>query len=178
MCSPSLVVYRTGPTGPVSPSDGSAVCRAGPHRCDEPVAAAVHGLDHPLGLAVVADGPTHLLDPAGDGRFGDEPAAPDGVHQLFLRHHPVPVRDQVDEHVEGLRLQRDLGALPAQLEQRGVQLEVVEAVDGGHVIECATAGRVPAGRAFRPSRRMAGQGRLSSGAVEEVCHAHVAVEPT
>jgi vacuolar-type H+-ATPase subunit E/Vma4 len=48
------------------------------------------------------------------------------------------VRDQVDEHVEGLRLQRDLDALSAQLEQRGVQLEVVEAVERGHVIECAT----------------------------------------
>ena len=58
MCSPSLVVYRTGPTGPVGPSGGSASVEPARDRCDEPVAAAVHGLDHPLGLAVVAEGAT------------------------------------------------------------------------------------------------------------------------
>jgi hypothetical protein len=81
--------------------------------------------DHPLRLPVVADRAPHLLDPAGDRRLRDEPAAPDRVHQLFLRHDPVPMRHQVGQHVERLRLERHRLPVAAQLVQGGVELESV-----------------------------------------------------
>ena len=118
---------RRRPGRPAAPPPaGPGVRRPGHlHRADEPVAAAVHRPDHLLRLPVVPERAAHLLDPAGDGGLGDEPAAPDGVHQLVLGDHPVAVRDQVGQDVERLRLQRDRPARTPQLEQRGVQLQTV-----------------------------------------------------
>jgi hypothetical protein len=72
---------------------------------DELVAVTVHGPHHGLASTVIPDGLTDLLDPAGDRRLADEPAAPDLIHQLLFRHHAVMVLDEVDEHAECLRLQ-------------------------------------------------------------------------
>ena len=85
-------------------------------RSDEPVSAAVHGPDEPLGLSVVADRLACLLDPAGDRGFADEPPAPDVVHQLYLGHYPVPMVHKVGEHLENLRLHRHAQAGPPQLD--------------------------------------------------------------
>ena len=98
-------------------------------RSDEPVAAAVHGPDEPLGLPVVADRLAGLLDPAGDRGLADEPPTPDVVHQLFLGHHPVAVVHQVGEHLEDLRLDRHPYAGAPQLDLREVELQVLEGDD-------------------------------------------------
>jgi len=86
----------------------------------------VQGLDHALGLSVVADRSSGLLDPAGHGRLADEPPAPDLVHQLFLADDPIAVVDQIDQDVERLRFQRDPFTVSAQLEQGEVELKFGE----------------------------------------------------
>lgn len=97
------------------------------HVGQEAVPPAVVGPDEHLGLPVVAEGASRLLDAAGHRGLADEATAPDLVHELFLGHHAAPVRDEVDEHVERLRLQRYDAAVVPELETVGVQLERSEA---------------------------------------------------
>ena len=92
----------------------------------EPVAAAVQCLDHPLGLSVVPERATSLLDPTGHRGLADEPAAPQGVHQLFLGDDAVAVPHEVGEHVEDLRLHGHRHAVPPQLEGGEIQLHPLE----------------------------------------------------
>ena len=82
---------------------------------EELVAAAVDGADHRLLPAAVPDCPARRLDPAGQGRVGDEAAAPDLVEQLGPWHDPVVVPDQVGQDLEDLGLQVAGDAAPAQL---------------------------------------------------------------
>ena len=82
------------------------------------------GPDHPLSVAVVAERPPDLLDPAGDGRLADETAAPDPVHQLLFRNHPITVRDEIGQHIERLGLQRHRNTAPPHLEQGRVELQI------------------------------------------------------
>ena len=95
-------------------------------RSDEPVAVAVHRTDEALGLPVVADRLSHLLDPAGHRALADEPPAPDAVHQLLLGHHPVAVVDQVREDFEDLPLDPHPDTGAPQLDPRQIKLEIVE----------------------------------------------------
>jgi hypothetical protein len=95
-------------------------------RSDEPVTAAMHGPDEPLRLPVIADRLAGLLDPAGDRRLADEPAAPDAVHQLFLRHHPIAMVHQVREHLEDLPLDPDPLTRTPQLDPRQIKLQILE----------------------------------------------------
>jgi hypothetical protein len=89
----------------------------------------VVGPDDPLVAAAVADRPAGRLDPAGQGRVGHEPAAPDLVQQLGPGDQPVAVADQVGEDGEHLRLQMTGDAAAAQLLAALVELAVAEPVD-------------------------------------------------
>ena len=97
---------------------------------DELVAAAVHGADHLLRCAVVADGDPGGSHPAGERRLADEAVPPDRVQQLRLRHDPVAVLDQVGQDVEDLRLDVHRRPAPPDLEARRVDHTVVELVHG------------------------------------------------
>jgi hypothetical protein len=98
-------------------------------RCQEPVAATVERADHPLLPTAVADRPAGGLQPARQRRLGHEPAAPDLVEQLVLGDHPVPVADEVAQHLEDLRLQVAGPAAPAQLVAEEIELAVSKPVD-------------------------------------------------
>src|SRR5262249_33913981 len=73
------------------------------NRSDEAVAAPVRGTDDARGAAVVADSLARRFDAAGERRLADEAIAPNVVEELFLRHDPIALLDQVAEHVEHLR---------------------------------------------------------------------------
>jgi hypothetical protein len=94
-----------------------------PHVGDEPVTAPVDRPDHSLLVTVVRQCPADLLDPAGDCRVADEPVVPHGIHQLFLADHTVAVVDEMAQHVERLRLERDDDPCAPQLEQLRVELD-------------------------------------------------------
>ena len=84
------------------------------------------GADQALRVPVVPQRSAHLFDPAGDGRLGDEAATPDRVHQLFLADNAFAVADEVDQHLEGLRLQANAFAAPTQLESIRVKFKVLD----------------------------------------------------
>ena len=77
------------------------------HLGDELVAPAVHGADHTLGTAAVAQRLAGTLDPRCERRLADEGVTPDLLQQLALGHDPVAVLDEHDEEVEHLGLQMD-----------------------------------------------------------------------
>ncbi len=88
---------------------------------DEAETLAGHGADQPLRLAAVAHRLARGVDPAGQGRFRDDPPAPNRVQQIVLGDNAVAVADQVHQQVEHLRLQRDRFAAPPQFAARHVE---------------------------------------------------------
>lgn len=84
--------------------------------------------DPTLGLPVVGERSTGSLDPRGQRRVADEPAAPHLVEKLRLGDHPVSVLDEVTEHVEDLRLHVHLSSRSPQLETERIQGELSERV--------------------------------------------------
>ena len=131
MCSPSLACSGSAPDGRPSVDRRVDRCvgRPAPARAldvgDEAVATAVQGAHDPLRLPVVAEGPADLLDPAGDSGLGDEAAAPDRVHQLFLGHDAVAVADQVGQTSKAWGSIGTRCPVTAQLEKRLVELHAV-----------------------------------------------------
>jgi hypothetical protein len=91
----------------------------------------VHRRDHSLLLTVVADRSPRLFESARQRRLTDEAIAPHGVEQFGLGDEPVAVGDQVNEHVEHLRLDVDDLAAAPEHELVEVQLAVLESVHGG-----------------------------------------------
>ena len=65
------------------------------HRRDEPVAAAVRGLDEARRVRIVAERLAQLADRALEHGVADEHARPDRVEQLLLRDQPARPRGQV-----------------------------------------------------------------------------------
>jgi hypothetical protein len=65
--------------------------------------------------AAVARCPARGIDAAGQGRFRNDPAAPDAIDKVVLAHHELPVAQQVDQEIEHLRLDRDEVAAADQL---------------------------------------------------------------
>ena len=127
-------------------ASGSALAAGGAGWCggvgalddvgDELVAAAPHRAHDALGCAVVADGLTERLDPAGQGGVADEAVTPHRVEELLLGDHPMSLLDQQDQHVEHLRLDRAHLPVAAQLVALWLELAVPE--DVAHRL---TAGR-------------------------------------
>jgi hypothetical protein len=65
-----------------------------PDRADEAKPLAGRGADEPLRLAAVADGASRRIDPAGQGRFRDHPAVPDGFDKLVLADDAAAIGDE------------------------------------------------------------------------------------
>lgn len=98
---------------------------------DEAVAPSVPRADHRLALPVVAHRLPRLLDAGGERGLRHEAAAPRGIEELGLGHHPVAVLDEVDQHAEHLRLERDLVVPVDELEGAGVERQRPEPVAHG-----------------------------------------------
>src|SRR4029077_19507132 len=79
---------------------------------DEAKALSRESADDRLILTAIADGFPRGVDAAGQSRFGDDAAVPDGLHQIVLGDDAVAVLDQVDQQIEHLRLYSDIFATP------------------------------------------------------------------
>ncbi len=110
-------------------SRGDTIGGDGP---DESVAAAANGSDVALRLSVVTQCPARRFDPARQRRLTDKPAAPHRIEELFFGDDALVVADQVDHHVEHLRLDADDAVAATQFVASGVQHEVVESPDTRH----------------------------------------------
>ena len=95
----------------------------------EAVAAPVHGLDHPRPLGAVAQRTPRGGDAARQHAVAHRGARPQRSQQLRLRNHALAVAEQVQEHVEGARLELRELAAAAQLVALLVELAVGEAPD-------------------------------------------------
>jgi len=88
---------------------------------DEPEPFARDRPDQPLLLAAIADRLAHRIDMAGEGRFGDDPPAPDRIQQIVLADDARAVLDQMSQQVEDLRPDRHHRLPPRQLPPLGVE---------------------------------------------------------
>ena len=80
-------------------------------------------------MPVVAHRAARRLDPARESGLADEPIAPDVVEQFMLRHHPIPMGDQVDEDIEHPGLDVDRIVTAPQLEAHRVERVLTEPND-------------------------------------------------
>ena len=111
-------------------------CGIKPHRphvdvADEAQALSGDGPDHFLFPATVADSLARSIDAAGEGRIGDDPAAPDGSDEIIFADHAVAVLHQIDEEIEHLRL--DGNVLRAAKQLATVVIKRMFAKDKLHV---------------------------------------------
>ena len=112
---------------------------------DEADAAAVHGPDPFLLLAVVADGAAGGLDAAGQGGVGDDAPVPHDLDQLVLADEPAGIARQVADELEHLRLDRRQRAGAPELERLQVDLDIPEAQTGRHCPLPSNEGQVTPG---------------------------------
>ena len=96
------------------------------HLADKADALARDRADEVLALAAVADRPAQRVDSAGQRRFRYDPSAPDRGDEIVLAHHAVAVRNEMDQEVEDLRLERDQLAVTLELPAIGVEVEISE----------------------------------------------------
>ena len=85
------------------------------HVADEAKTFSRKGADHDLILAAVADRPARGIDPARQGRFGDDAAIPHRLDQIVLGDDVVAVFDQMNQEIEHLRFDRHAFAAAGQL---------------------------------------------------------------
>ena len=95
----------------------------------EAVAAAMNGLDQAPARALVADRAPRRGDRARQHRFRHRLAGPERVEELAFRDHSIAGAQQVEQHIEDLRLDLDEPSRTAQLEARIVELAVREGED-------------------------------------------------
>ena len=95
----------------------------------ELVPPPVDRADHRLAMPVVADRAACGLDPARQRGLADEPITPHIVEQFVLRHHPIPMGDQVDEHIEHAGLHVDRFVTAPKLEAHQVERILSETND-------------------------------------------------
>jgi hypothetical protein len=128
------------------------------HGAGDRVSAASQGLEDPLGLFCAqhtADRP----DLHGPDGLDDSAARPEHLQELRFRDHAPRVLEQVAQHVEALRRQRqDLGTA-RQLIAVFVELELIEA------IQHERHSRIRTVRAYSPAA--ASRGRSASRAQTE-----------
>jgi hypothetical protein len=96
------------------------------HGCDPAHALSGKRAHKFLLVAAVADGPAHRVNAAGQGRFRDDAAAPDRFNQIVLADDAIAIRDEINQNVENLRLDRDNGAAQAQFTALAVEREILE----------------------------------------------------
>ena len=71
-------------------------------RGDKAIAAAMHGLDHPLGPPTVANRPAHRLEALGQRGLADALVRPQALEEFLLGHHAGAMRDEIGEYDEAL----------------------------------------------------------------------------
>ena len=76
--------------------------------------------------AAIPHGAAHGSDAAWQDRVAHGFTGPQGVEELVLRHDPIAIRDQVEEHVEYLRFEPDALSSPPQFEAALVDNAVEE----------------------------------------------------
>jgi hypothetical protein len=103
-------------------------------RGDEPVAATMDGPHDALVASAVTHRLAELLDPRRQRRLRHELMAPDGVQELGLGDHTVPVFDQMGEHVEHLRLDVHELATARQLVAGRVEQVVAKTVPHRQIV--------------------------------------------
>ena len=101
------------------------------HGSSEPESPPRECLDDGLSRPIVADRAAHRIDAGVKRAVGYGAAVPDGVDQLVLTDHPVPVADQIDQDAEHLWLDRNDDVVPAQFQAFGVERIGVETVNHG-----------------------------------------------
>src|SRR6185503_3964897 len=99
------------------------------YRRNEAVAAFRHSLDVASVLTFVAERLADLRNRAREDIRRHEGAFPHRVEQLFLRDHPIPMLDQMDEDVEGLWFKRDSGVATDRRHAAHVHADLAEFVD-------------------------------------------------
>lgn len=85
------------------------------YRADEANTLARDGPDQPLLIATVADRFARGVDTAVESRVRYDPAAPNRSDKIVLANHAVAVLDEIQQHVEHLRLKRDELRAPPKL---------------------------------------------------------------
>jgi len=97
------------------------------HDRDELVATPVNGADRTGLPRRLVERRPELVDESGKRPRPHARMSPDHADQLFARHHPFAVRDQVGEEIERLRSQGQRSGIARQSIGLGVQLESEEA---------------------------------------------------
>ena len=120
------------------------------HAGDEAVAPAVQGLDQALFAPGVAEYLAQRRDLSRQHRLANEGPGPERIQELLLRHHMIPIAHEVEQHVEGPRLEPDLLATPSQRAPGLVKLALSKAVDVRHLASVSHGGRRP----HRPQREL------------------------
>ena len=83
------------------------------HLADKAKTFPRDGADDGLIPAAVADRLARRVDPAGQGRFRNDPAIPDIFDQIVLGDDALAIFDQINQQIEDLRLDRDVLAAAA-----------------------------------------------------------------
>jgi len=96
------------------------------HWRDEAKAFPGKSADEVLPLAVVTDGLSHAIDPAGQVGFRNNAPAPHRRDEVVLADHAVAIFDQVDQNIENLRLNRNNRAACAQLAALAIERIIVK----------------------------------------------------
>jgi hypothetical protein len=99
------------------------------HRSDETVAAAVKCLNPVLGPPAIAEGLTDHHQPLRQDPRANVAIGPQVLEEFLLRDHTVAVLEEVDEEIQGLRL--DLAQCPsmAQFVELGIKRIVPKGID-------------------------------------------------
>jgi hypothetical protein len=82
---------------------------------NEADALARQRLDEPLILAVIANRGASGMDMGVQRGLGDDAALPDGPDEIVLADYPFAVRNQIEQEIEDLRLDRNRTVTAAQL---------------------------------------------------------------
>ena len=98
----------------------------GHHRCDEPVAPPVGGLDELRRVRVVAERAPHVANGALQHRLADEDVRPDGVEQFLFGDEAAGARGEVFEQRERLWRERDGRGAAQELSPFGIESEFRE----------------------------------------------------
>jgi len=90
------VIFRAA--APLADDEDGLPVSADLHLRHEAKSLAVKRLDEALRLAVIAQGLSRRLDPAGDGRIGDDASVPHLLDDLVPGDQPLAVLDQVEQY--------------------------------------------------------------------------------
>jgi hypothetical protein len=99
------------------------------HHGNETVAAAVEGLNPVLGPPAIADGLPDHHQPLRQAPRADVAIGPQVLEEFLLRDHTVAVLEEVDEELQGLRLELAQFACTTQFIALGIERIVPKGVE-------------------------------------------------